>query len=300
MKILFIIYILNIVFQINTDKPQISFSFDDPNTNSNILMDWNTRDSIIRSTLNKYNIQSILFVCGKRIDSDSGRELLQNWDNDGHLIANHTYSHYYYHSPRATFEIFAEDIIKVDSMIEDFDNFVKFFRFPYLKQGDTREKIDSIDNFLQDLGYRIGHVSIDASDWYIEQRLLDKFEKNPEVNIEDYKEFYLYHMLERANYYDRIATGITGRKIKHMILLHHNTVSALFLDDLINLFLDNGWEVISPLETYNDSIYSIKPDIIPLGESIVWALAKETGRYKLRYPAEDGVYEEDKMDSLGL
>jgi hypothetical protein len=42
--------------------------------------------------------------------------------------------------------------------------------------------------------------------------------------------------------------------------------------------------------------------IVPAGESLIWALAKESGRFqdRLRYPGEDGVYEEPKMNTLGL
>ncbi len=41
---------------------------------------------------------------------------------------------------------------------------------------------------------------------------------------------------------------------------------------------------------------------IPAGESLVWALARSSGKYpdRLRYPAEDGDYEEAKMNQLGL
>ncbi|MBN1151047.1 hypothetical protein JXA84_07510 [candidate division WOR-3 bacterium] len=85
---------------------------------------------------------------------------------------------------------------------------------------------------------------------------------------------------------------MTGRRIPHVILLHHNLTSALFLDDLIQNFLSEDWEIVPPMKAYQDSVYSKRPDIVPVGESIVWALAKETGRYeeRLRYPGEDGAY----------
>ena len=40
----------------------------------------------------------------------------------------------------------------------------------------------------------------------------------------------------------------------------------------------------------------------PAGESLVWALAKETGKFEsiLRYPGEDDVYEKAALDKLGL
>jgi len=41
---------------------------------------------------------------------------------------------------------------------------------------------------------------------------------------------------------------------------------------------------------------------VPAGESIIYALAKQTGKFdgQLRYPAEDGAYEDPRMDALGL
>ncbi|KQC13451.1 MAG: hypothetical protein APR63_00580 [Desulfuromonas sp. SDB] len=282
--------------------PLISFSFDDPHAVSNELMSWQTRDLLIRQTLENYGIQAILFVCGKRVDSDSGQEMIEEWDREGHLIGNHSYSHYYYHSSQLTYQLFRDDILKNDSLINDFSNYIPLFRFPYLKQGDTREKIDSINNFLKQTNYRIGHVSIDASDWYVDQRMLEKYQQEGEVDLNTYRDFYLEYLLERAKFYDHLATELTGRKVNHVILLHHNTVSALFLDDLIEAFIEQGWEIIPAQQAYQDPIYVYVPDIIPAGESIIWAMAKESGRYQeiLRYPAEDGRYEQDKMDSLGL
>lgn len=40
----------------------------------------------------------------------------------------------------------------------------------------------------------------------------------------------------------------------------------------------------------------------PAGESLIWALVKQSGKFDdvLRYPAEEGEYEKEKMDILGL
>jgi hypothetical protein len=44
------------------------------------------------------------------------------------------------------------------------------------------------------------------------------------------------------------------------------------------------------------------PKTVPAGESLLWALAKETGKFEslLRYPGEDDVYEKPKLDRLGV
>jgi len=55
-------------------------------------------------------------------------------------------------------------------------------------------------------------------------------------------------------------------------------------------------------EAFSDKVFTRDPDIVPAGESLVWALAKETGKFesRLRYPGEDDVYEKPILDGLGL
>jgi hypothetical protein len=49
-------------------------------------------------------------------------------------------------------------------------------------------------------------------------------------------------------------------------------------------------------------VFASEPMIVPAGESVVWALAKQSGRFDslLRYPGEDAGYENAKMDKIGL
>ena len=54
------------------------------------------------------------------------------------------------------------------------------------------------------------------------------------------------------------------------------------------------------LSQLKDSVYSMRPDIVPAGKSILWALAKEKGVAGLRYPGEDEVYEKPILDRLHL
>jgi len=122
------------------------------------------------------------------------------------------------------------------------------------------------------------------------------------AEIQEFKEFYLYHILERANYYEKLSYDINARHISHTLLLHHNLTSALYLGDLIKKFKEEGWEVINANEAYKDTIFSAMPKSSFAGESLIWSMAKQSGNYDhlLRYPGEDGVYEKEKMDALGL
>jgi hypothetical protein len=68
------------------------------------------------------------------------------------------------------------------------------------------------------------------------------------------------------------------------------------------MFKTKGWKLIDAEEAFTDPVFNSEPQVAPAGESLIWALAKETGKFEslLRYPAEDSVYEKPKMDALGL
>lgn len=275
-------------------KPMISITIDDPAVDSAVIMDWQAKDDAILKTFESFSIKAALFVCGKRIDSPAGKELLNRWDSRGHLICNHSYSHFYFHSPKVSLDAYENDFLRCDSIINSYSNFTKLYRYPYLKEGSTLEKRDGFRDFLRTIDYKTGYVTIDASDWYIDGRMIDTLKFDPSSDLTPYKEYYLDHIYKRALYYDSLALRLTGRHIKHTLLLHHNLINALFLGDLLKMFVDKGWVLVDAGSAFKDEIFSRFPDILPAGESIVWAIAKETGKYEnsLRYPAEDGEYEE--------
>jgi peptidoglycan/xylan/chitin deacetylase (PgdA/CDA1 family) len=261
-------------------------------------MAWFETDDAILNTLSKNNLQAALFVCGKRVDNADGKVLLEKWDSAGHMICNHSYSHHYFHSKKIPLEEFEKDMIVNDSLIKPYRNYTKLFRYPYLKEGNTSEKRDGFRKFLDSMGYGNGFVTIDASDWYISSRLNDTLKYDQNADKSPFRQFYLDHIFERASFYDSLALLLTGRHIKHTLLLHHNLINALFLEDLIMMFKEKGWEFVNANDAFSDDIGRTKPDILPAGESLIWALAKESVKYNdiLRYPGEDADYEKEKLD----
>jgi peptidoglycan-N-acetylglucosamine deacetylase len=283
--------------------PQIAITIDDFNWNKSIKLDPNQRNRALLEALRSHgNLKAALFVAGKNADSQKGKDLLRSWDNAGHLIGNHSYSHRELHSKQVTAEAYTADILKCENVIKDLPRFKKIFRFPFLKEGESAAKRDAVRAFLKSHHYRIGHVTIDASDWAIDDRLTAKLSKDPNASVTPYRDFYLQHMFERAVYYDDLARRVLGRNVKHTILMHYNLLNALFLGDLLEMFKQKGWKLIDAEEAFADPVFRAEPNIVPAGESIIWALAKESGKFEplLRYPGEDSSYEDPKMNALGL
>jgi len=283
-------------------KPRIAFTFDDGSINDFGQYKLETWNQLLLDHLKKNRLKAILFSAGANKSGPKGKHVLTSWNKAGHLIANHTFSHGNFNSKQVSLEDFKLELIKNDRIIKEYANYAPYFRFPYLKEGDTKEKVDGFRAFMKQNGYRNGHVTIDASDWYIDARLNERLKADPHADLTGYRTYYKNHLLNRALYYDSLAYQLTKRRINHVLLLHHNLAAALFLNDLIRHFKDNGWDVIDADQAYTDKIYAAVPTTIPAGESLIWALAKETGHFEsvLRYPAEDGEYEKPLMDKLGL
>lgn len=286
------------------DKPIVSFTFDDGVTNDICgvpFFEWN---AMILQSLDEAGIKAVFFVTGSNKTDEKGRYLLQSWDQKGHSIANHSFTHPSFAGDKKTIQNFETELLKTDSIIAAYNHYKRLFRFPYLKEGNTREKVDGMREVLHKYGYKNGYVTIDASDWYVDSRLRKQLQERgmATVNVEKFRDFYLDHILERARFYEDLSYQMNGRHIRHTLLLHHNLTSALFLDDLIKRFKAEGWDVTDAEKAFQDDIFNASPQVLPAGESLIWSLAKASGKYEkvLRYPAEDSQYEETRMDALGL
>ena len=281
--------------------PQFAITMDDFHWRNSVHLTGEERNRAILKTLDAHRVKAALFVIGSNADSEQAKTLLRLWDEAGHLIGNHTFSHRPLGAEMAATQ-FESDITRAERVLNDLKRFRKIFRFPLLREGDTAAKRDHVRAFLKAQGYRVGHVTIDNSDWAIDQRLKARLEKDPRADVKPYRDFYLEHIWDRAQYYDSLARKVTGRPIKHTVLMHFNLLNALFLSDLIEMFRSKGWRLIDAEEAFRDSVFRAEPKTVPAGESIVWALAKEKGTLAslLRYPAEDGEYEAARMNQLGL
>jgi peptidoglycan/xylan/chitin deacetylase (PgdA/CDA1 family) len=282
-------------------RPEIAFTFDDSKTAQGGHRSWQEVNERILAALANHKVKSVLFVCGMRVDSAAGHDLVGAWDRGGHLIANHSYSHF--NLDEVTLAEFQADVLKNEPLITSYPHFTRLFRYPMFKEGNTVDKRDGMRSFLKERAYRIGRATVDASDWAISARLESRLEHNATADVSGYRDFFLQHIWERTQYYHSLARQVVGRRpVRHTVLLHHNVLNALFLDDLVSLFVSKGWRPIDAEYAYADPVYDRQPQCLPAGESLIWGLAKETGRFEsqLRYPGEDDVYENPKMDTLRL
>jgi peptidoglycan/xylan/chitin deacetylase (PgdA/CDA1 family) len=282
-------------------RPQIAITMDDPRVDVSPQLGWQETNKRILGTLAGRNLKAALFVCGMRVDQPEGRSLLSAWDDAGHLICNHSYSHLTYLS-KTSYEEYAADFLRNEPIIAPYRHRTPLFRYPSLQEGDTAEKRDRFRALLKNHGYRVGHVTIDASDWYVDQRMQQRLQQNNNAKLEPYRDYLVAHLLDRASFYRQLSLDVLGHEIRHTLLVHYRMMNALFLQDVMSAFEKDGWTWVDADRAFEDPVFMKEPQTLPAGESLVWALAAESGKFKdrLRWPGEDDVYEKPKMDALGL
>ena len=280
-KIFFHIAILLIVSAHASFAGQIAITIDDAPSPDSVFYNGNDRIKIIVDKLSNLNIkQAMIFATGKNINRESGMERLKIYADNGHLIANHSYDHLDLN--RVACKIFSNDILKNHEIIKSFPAFSRFFRYPFLHEGKTTEKRDCIRNFLKEQSFRNGYVTVDNWDWYICRLMSDAKKEGKKINFRNLKKLYVDHMWSAIMFYDQVAVEYLGRSPKHILLMHDNDTTALFIDDLVKYIREKGWEIISPVKAYQDPIANYSPKTLINNQGIIMALAIDKG-YKGPY-----------------
>src|SRR6476660_1137829 len=73
--------------------PQFSITMDDFYWQNAVKLTGAERNRAILDVFQKHSTKVALFVIGRNIEEDQGKQLLSAWDKAGHMIGNHTYSH---------------------------------------------------------------------------------------------------------------------------------------------------------------------------------------------------------------
>ncbi|GLH70553.1 polysaccharide deacetylase [Geothrix rubra] len=278
----------------------LTLTFDDgPNRVRTPLLSPETRNAAILKALGDAKVQAIVFANGiDGGDTPEGRAALAAWGRAGHLVGNHTYSHL----RLADLAAFEADVQRCDALIRGIPGYTKLFRFPYLKEGATLETRDGMRKALAEAGYRNAHVTIPTFDWLIDEHLRTRLKADPQASLEPYRTYYVEDVLDQADRARALALKLTGREVKHAVLLHHCLLNALFLGELIHALRANGWTLVGPLEAYADPIYQQAPRTLDTGTSLLRTLAAERGLLPGRAEGLEAAYarERERLREAGL
>lgn len=283
----------------------VAFTFDDgPNLAEGPLLSPQQRNQAILAALARHKVQAALFVtAGNGANRPEGYALAKAWGQAGHALGNHTMTHPDLHSDKLSLEQYEQQILDCDAIVRTLPGYQKWFRYTFLREGNTLEKRDGMRAFLKQQGYRNAYVSLDTSDWRFDDKLRAVLKANPQADVAPIKRLYLAHVRQRSLAYRALSQQVQGRDIAQVILLHHNLVNALWLDDVIAQFHEMGWSITTPAAAFADPVYQLTPERNAPGQSLLLSMGRTLGLGK--YPGgerlvDDGDYEMGVLKERGL
>ena len=207
----------------------------------------------VLATLKKHDVKIMAFVVGSRV-SEGWEPLLDELIADGHTIANHTATHPDLNETATHWYI--QDIARCDSVLQPWQDSIKYFRYPFLHRGATAEKYDRVKAYLVENAYTIVPVTIDNDDWRFNKEYTDALRARDTASAHTIGAEYLEHIKQKTAYFDSIATKNYKRPIKHILLLHMTELNAVYLDAVLTWYESEGWSLITTQEALTDPLYA--------------------------------------------
>lgn len=275
------VFLLFIVFSLSSvaQKKQVCFSFDDLP-----FVSYNIHDSIeliksagrLASSLRNSDIPAIGFVNEKKLYDNNNlihfqKGILINWVKNGLELGNHTFSHPDYNL--VTLKGFSQDIIKGEKVTREILNSanmpLRYFRHPFLHVGNTKEKADSLSNFLIQHSYAVAPVTIDNEDYLFAVAYERAKIKNDSLMMKQIGHDFVNYIEKKLRYFEEEANKLFGRDISQILLLHASFLNSDYLDSLAVMFRKNDYLFVSMDKALEDSAY--KTEVTRFGNwGITW------------------------------
>jgi hypothetical protein len=130
---------------------------------------------------------------------------------------------------------------------------------------------------LKARGLRNGYVTVDASDWHLEQLAIDAKKGGKAIDMDALRDLYVESHVEAAEFYDGLARQTLGRSPAHVMLLHETDIAALWIDDLVAALRRAGWDIVTADKAFADPIKDAMPDVPSANGTLTETLAWEKG-----------------------
>ena len=191
-------------------------------------------------------------------DADA-QQALRTWIGAGMNIGNHTWSHPSLTDVSAA--AYEQEIARDEPALRQYAGRRDWhwFRYPYLEEGNNRQKRDGVRAWLHRHRYRIAEVTLtfqddDWSDPY--GRCLVRHDRAAIAWLE---QSYLQNAAEFIQLGREEQEIAFGREIPNVLLLHETAFTARMLPSLVRLLRQQGFRFAALAKVERNPAYSLDP-----------------------------------------
>lgn len=255
------------------------------------------REAITRgllAVLAKHHIPAVGLVISGSVSGPADERLLDAWLEAGHELGNHSHSHLdYTRTPSAAY---IADVERGRAELAAYLQRssaaarrprgvqpVRFFRFPYLREGDTPEKLQAMRTYLAASGQRNLVVTIDDEDWSYEDAWLKAVAAHDRTAQDSITAAYQQALRLETEDHEARGDDLFGRPTPQILLLHANAVGVAQWDGLFTALERSGHRFASVDEVLADSAFAVPHDYVGRYGCSLWhRIADARRRDKVR------------------
>lgn len=183
--------------------------------------------------------------------------ILRQWLDKGYDLGNHTFSHPDFN--HVSYNYFISDIEKneplLNSLLAEHNKSMPYFRHPFLHRGNSKAKADSLSEYLKKRNYIEAPVTIDNAEW-IFAAAYDSILKIQDENLRKMVgSEYIRYMELKLRYYEGQSEKLFGRNIRHILLIHANSLNSDYMSKLLEMFIENGYQFVNLATALQDELY---------------------------------------------
>ena len=243
---------------------KVAITFDDLPLNGDLPAGV-TRVEIVRNTLAVLKMRhapaTYGFVNGKKLEQNAdAAEALKLWAAS-EPVGSHTYSHMDLNAnPAEAFEREIDEDEPVLELVARKDANWRWFRYPFLREGDTAEKRRVVRAYLQAHQYRVAQVTLDWEDYAWNSAYAHCMARNDAKSITWLRSSYLGTASAYLDSGREAAKLVFGHEINHVLLLHLGAFSSTILPDVLDMLKKKGFQLVTLEEAESDLAYETDPD----------------------------------------
>jgi len=208
------------------------------------------------AALKAAHVPATAFVNAVNVKDADTMQALRDWRSAGFVLGNHTWSHP--HLSEMTIPQFETELTRGEPILSKLGGNIdwRWFRYPFLDEGRDEAQRVAARQVLARHGYRVAAVTMSFSDWAFTGAYARCNATGNAAGVAALERIYLNAARENLAASATNVREAYGRDVPLVLLMHISALSAHMMPQVIRLYREAGYRLVSLPEAESDPAYA--------------------------------------------